>query len=87
VHRDTGFSAVALLRTTLTDQALLQICALDFENVFVWLDPDEAGMKGAKKITKDLQHYFPNEASIKRLSIDREPKEHTPAELQAVLKP
>ena len=85
IHKDTGFTSMALLRTSLTDQALIQICELEFEQVIVWLDSDEAGKKGAKKVKTQLQHFLPNKVSVIRFPLDREPKEHTPAELKEML--
>lgn len=85
VNNDTTHSSVALLRTALSDKTLRQIHDLNFEYVLIWLDPDEAGVKGAAKIYKQLNHYLPSTTKIIVLGIDKEPKQCTPAELYDTL--
>lgn len=85
VHKNTGFSSVALLRTTISDRTLAQIYELEFETVCIWLDPDEAGMEGTTKAYKKLQHFLPTETKLAMFGIDKEPKECTPAELVSIL--
>lgn len=85
VHKDTGYSSMALLRTSLTDHALIQICEMGFERVFVWLDADEAGEKGATKTQKQLRHFLNNDTIICKVSSMEEPKELTPEALKAAL--
>ena len=81
IQHDTGINAVALLRTSITDKTLLQIYDLEFENIFIWLDPDEAGVKGAAKIEKELKHFLATGTKIKVINIGKEPKECSTSEL------
>jgi len=85
VHKNTGLSSVALLRTSLSDRTLMQIHDLNFENVVIWLDPDEAGIEGAKKAYKKLHHFLPTTTTVAIYGIDKEPKECTPTELASIL--
>jgi hypothetical protein len=78
-------SSLALLRTTITDRTLLQIYELGFEKVIIWLDPDEAGKKGALKAQKELTHFLSTDTSIQCIDIGKEPKECTVDELQTIL--
>jgi hypothetical protein len=85
VNYDTGYTSVALLRTALSDKTLRQIHDLNFEYVVIWLDPDEAGVQGAAKAYKKLNHFLPSTTKIIVLGIDKEPKQCTPAELESIL--
>jgi hypothetical protein len=85
VHRDTDYSAVALLRTSLTDKTLMQIVDLPPQPVFIWLDSDDAGIGGAKKVLQKLRHFLPTGTDISVISSTLEPKQCTPAELKARL--
>lgn len=85
VHKNTGFSSVALLRTSLSDRTLMQIHDLGFEAVVIWLDPDEAGIQGAKKAYKKLNYFLPTTTMVAIYGCDKEPKEYTPAELASIL--
>jgi len=85
VHNDTSHSSVALLRTALSDKTLRQIHDLNFEYVIIWLDPDEAGIEGATKAYKKLNHFLPSTTKIIVLGMDKEPKQCTPAELYDTL--
>ena len=86
VHTNTGLSSVALLRTVLSDRTLMQIHELNFEFVVIWLDPDDAGIEGARKTYKKLNHFLPSTTKIVIFGIDKEPKECTPVELVSILK-
>ena len=85
VFNDTTFSSVALLRTTISDRTLRQIHELDFKFIFIWLDPDAAGIEGTIKGYKKLSHYLPRETVIGVYNMDKEPKECTPNELRRIL--
>lgn len=85
VNYDTGYTSVALLRTALSDKTLRQIYDFNFEFVVIWLDPDEAGVQGATKAYKKLNHFLPSTTKIIVLGIDKEPKQCTPAELVDIL--
>jgi len=85
VNNDTGYTSVALLRTALSDKTLRQIHDSNFEYVVIWLDPDEAGVQGATKAYKKLNHFLPSTTKIIVLGIDKEPKQCTPAELESIL--
>ena len=85
IHQDTGYSSVALLRTTITDKTLLQILSLEFKQVVVWLDPDDAGRHGALKVLVKLQYFLPCSVPVSKLDMDKEPKQCTPGELKSLL--
>jgi len=85
VHKNTGFSSVALLRTSISDRTLMQIHDLNFQAVIIWLDPDEAGIQGAKKAYKKLNHFLPTTTMVAIYGCSKEPKEYTPAELVGIL--
>jgi hypothetical protein len=85
VHKDTGLSSVALLRTTMSDKTLMQVYDLEFKVIFLWLDPDDAGVKGMIAVNKKLTHFLPRETNIGMLAINREPKECDPADLCHIL--
>lgn len=82
VNKDTGWSSVALLRTAITTSLLNQISELDFKTILIWLDPDTAGIEGAKKVQKTLKHYLPTTTRVPYLPMLKEPKELTPTELR-----
>lgn len=88
VCQDThgSVSSLALLRTTITDRALLQIYEIGFKNIVIWLDPDEAGRKGTIKAQKELKHFLSTDTSIQFIDIGKEPKECTVDELTSMLK-
>lgn len=55
---DTGNSSMALLRTSMSTSTELDITTLSkIKKIVVWLDPDEAGRKGADKI-QDRLHFL-----------------------------
>jgi hypothetical protein len=87
VFTDTGLSSIALLRTSVSDRTLSQIHELNFEFIYIWLDPDQAGIDGARKAIKKLTHFLPTSTSIKNIVCDREPKQHTKDELYGLLNP
>ena len=85
IHKNTGLSSVALLRTSITDRTLAQIYELEFDTVCIWLDPDKAGMEGTTKAYKKLEHFLPTTTKLAMFGIDKEPKECTPEELVSIL--
>lgn len=85
VHANTPHSAVALLRTTISDSTLIKINELGFDKIFIWLDPDDAGVGGTTKVYKKLSHFLPNETLIVLYGMDKEPKQCTPEELRSLL--
>jgi hypothetical protein len=44
VWQDTSFDSVALLRTTVSDTTVRHLCDAKYHNIYVWLDPDGAGV-------------------------------------------
>lgn len=87
IHQDAGVSSVALLRTSLSDTTLRQIYELEFEHIIIWLDPDQAGIEGARKVEKKLDHYLPTTTLVSCWYKDREPKQHTKEELRGLFDP
>jgi len=82
---NTTHASMALLRTSMSDKALFDIERGHYETIIIWLDPDEAGRKGAEKIYKGLNHFLPQNTNIVIFDLDKEPKECTPTELQTIL--
>lgn len=85
VHQDTPYCSLALLRTTLTDKTLKNIYDMQFDCIFIWLDPDKPGVKGARKIEKTLRTFLPDTTEIVLLHETQEAKEKTPTELKSSL--
>jgi len=82
VNRDApNCSSIALLRTAISEKLLLQIYESDFNQIIVWLDPDSAGVEGAAKAYKKLQHFLPTSTKVLVYGVDKEPKQLTPKEL------
>ena len=69
----------------ISDKTLNQIYELNFENIVIWLDPDEAGIEGTTKAYKKLNHFLPQQTKIAIYGNDKEPKECTPRELESIL--
>jgi hypothetical protein len=82
VSRDSGFSSMALLRTTITDKTLMQIYDMGFSEIYIWLDSDEAGVKGAAKVSKTLRHFLPSDVKLMTIHSNDEPKHLTPEQLE-----
>ena len=82
---NTTHASMALLRTSLSDKALFDIERGHYETIIIWLDPDEAGRKGAAKVYEKLNHFLPQNTNIVIFDLDKEPKECTPTELQTYL--
>ena len=82
---NTTHASMALLRTSLSDKALFDIESKHYETIIIWLDPDEAGRKGAAKVYEKLNHFLPHNTNIVIFDLDKEPKECTALELQTYL--
>ena len=87
IHRDTGRSSVALLKTSLSANTEEFIRSLNYSFVYVWLDPDKAGMDGARRIKNRLDYLLPRSTTIINITptMDKEPKELSVAELKSVV--
>lgn len=84
-HRDVpNISAMALLKTNLSDHALQQINDLEFEKIYIWLDPDFAGAKGRKNVLRKLSFYLPRKTKCVMLVVDKEPKECSKEDLVSI---
>jgi len=81
VQRDVGFSSMALLRTSITDRTLTQIYDTGFNEIYIWLDSDDAGAVGAAKVSKTLQHFLPADVKLLTIHSNEEPKECTSEQL------
>lgn len=57
IWRDTKYSSVALLKTSITPQTLNNITALDTSNIFIWLDPDDAGRNASITLHNKLKTF------------------------------
>jgi hypothetical protein len=82
LFRDCKVNSLALLRTSLSDKTLRQIEEGGYEEIRVWLDPDLAGITGAKKVANKLRFFLPTTTKISNVSLNKEPKELTPKELE-----
>ena len=85
VNKDTGCSSVALLRTSISNTTLQQIADLGFNMVYIWLDDDSAGRKGADKAKHDLRLYLDSNIKIININSREEPKQCTKQQLREVL--
>ena len=75
IYKDTGCSSVALLKTSVSDRTLATISELQPMMVLIWLDPDDAGNKGAKEAVKKLSYYLPKSTVVQKIVSELEPKE------------
>ena len=75
IYKDAGCSSVALLKTSVSDRTLATIAEVDPISVYVWLDPDDAGIKGAKEAVKKLSYYLPKSTVVQNIGSELEPKE------------
>ena len=73
-----GFSALCLLGTSMSDQALA-ICKT-YDKVVLWLDDDAAGHSSMMKLTKEIAPMCANTTAI----ISAQPKEHSTNQLTAM---
>jgi hypothetical protein len=72
--KQTGVSSMALLKTSLSGNALTTITARSFKRIFVWLDGDDAGIKGTSKINARLRYSLPVGTLISYIGARNEPK-------------
>lgn len=75
--------AWCLMGTSIPDSVLAKIMALK-RPVLVWLDPDAAGLKGARKFVPKLRAYG---VDAKSIQLTRDPKFHSIEEITAVVRP
>jgi len=82
VFRDTPYSSLALLKTSISDTTINLLSS--FYKVVIWLDPDEAGQKAALKILQRLMVCLPSHVTIKNItsSLLPEPKNLNPDNLR-----
>jgi DNA primase len=71
-----------IMGTSLTEKALLAILRAA-KDVDIWLDPDAAGIKGARKF---LPKLLSAGLTVRVLKSDRDPKLHSREEILAVLR-
>jgi hypothetical protein len=71
--------AVALLGTTITPGILDRI-QQDYTSAFIWMDPDTAGIKAARELSKEVGLFVPTTC----VASDRQPKEASPSQLREV---
>ena len=81
VHRAFGYDAMAVMGTSL-DRATVTDIAARYNGVFLWLDGDEWGKRGARKIESEFSRLdFP----VQRITTPRDPKLYTDAEIREIL--
>jgi hypothetical protein len=85
VFKHTPFNSLALLTTALSDTALKQIIEYNYNNIKIWLDPDEAGIEGTKKVIKKLRYFLQEETKVQIVTQNKEAKESTREELRLIL--
>ncbi len=85
VYRDTSFSSLALLRTSISDRTLQEIYQKEFVKIKIWLDPDEAGIVGREKALRKLSYFLPLSTKVQVVVETKEPKQLTPEQLRKVL--
>ena len=83
----TGETCIALLGTTMSTDLLQKIAEKEYQTIYIWLDPDTAGIEGSVEISKRLQFFYPSTTYISILNYGKEPKEFSPTELQRELSP
>lgn len=84
IYIDSTTSSLALLKTTASEKTIEQVCSMNYKTIFVWLDHDEAGIKGATKLYNRLKLL--STARVFQVVADREPKEFTPNDLEEFCK-
>ena len=83
VHRDTGLGSVALLKTSLTKETTNLLVSLPITKILVWLDPDEAGQKGSRRIAERLKFIT---SGVEIIEIhEEEPKHQSVLRLKEIL--
>lgn len=80
VNRDVGCNSVALLKTTISPSTITNIQKLEPQRVIVWLDPDEAGKRGAIKVAQRLS-YVLKDTVVSTMNCN-EPKTYSSLELR-----
>lgn len=58
IYNSAGVSTIALMCTTASQKMILEV-AQRYKRAVVWLDPDEAGIEGAKTLTERLRLFMP----------------------------
>jgi len=77
---------LALLGTNLTDKVLHQIAEQEYKHIYVWLDPDSAGIKGAFNIVDQLKMYLTTAIEVTNLGIKYEAKTCTREKIMSLSK-
>jgi len=77
VFRDCNVDSVALLRTSASEELLNTIRGQDYNRIIIWLDPDEAGIKGTFTLKTRLRFVVGTHTTIHPIGkgIRVEPKE------------
>lgn len=77
VFRDCNVDSVALLRTSASESLLRTIRYKDYNRIIIWLDPDEAGIKGTSALKTRLRFVVGTHTTIHPVGkgIRVEPKE------------
>ena len=81
-----GYTALCLFGTSANPEQLRHILTRYTEMVSIWLDPDEAGVKGAEKLKNILEinqrkYPFTIKPEIRIIVSDLQPKEYTNDEI------
>ena len=84
IARDTKCSAVALLRTSLSDRTLKEISVNMPSMIHIWMDPDLPGRSAEKQIFKKLRFFLPNTTGIVCMNSPKEAKELSIEELEKI---
>lgn len=77
----TGWNSLAVMGTSL-DKHTVQALTKRYSSVTLWLDGDEWGKKGARKIESEFSRLdFP----VRRITTPQDPKLYTDAEIRSIL--
>lgn len=85
-----GFTSMCLFGTSANPEQIRHIVTKYTETICIWLDPDEAGIKGALKLKATLEsnqskYPFMINPKIKIITSDLQPKEKTNAKIIEIL--
>jgi len=83
IWRDTSHTTIALLKTTMSNATALTLTGVKNAKFVIWLDADDAGDKGARKIEERLRYLCLPGQTVMRVTSPLEPKELTVKELRS----
>lgn len=85
VNKATALTSVALLKTSISDKTLQQISLIKPSFIYIWLDPDAAGIKGTHEAMDKLKFFLTDDTTLVAVGVDMEPKECSSETLKETL--